>query len=84
LAALITSAVEEALMIEAIVICLLGIVIGYGVWAQWKMNRDQNKINDIVFETVTKHDEIIKKHSAALQKDATTKETDSKSKNLPA
>jgi hypothetical protein len=60
-------------MIEAIVICSLAVVTGYGVWVQWKLNRDQNKINEIVFETIKTHAEIIKSHTAALQKERATK-----------
>jgi hypothetical protein len=70
-------------MFEAIVICLVGAVIGYGVWVQWKMNRDQNKINKIVFETVTRHAEMIKKHSAALKQQEIIG-ADRQSDNLPA
>jgi hypothetical protein len=66
-------------MIEAIVISLLGTVIGYGVWAQWKMNRAQNKINEIVFETIKSHAEMIKNHTGALNKAETKNSTTSQS-----
>jgi hypothetical protein len=69
-------------MIEAIVILLLGTVIGYGVSAQWKMNRAQNKINEIVFETIKSHAEIIKNHTGALNKAETNDSTTSQSKSL--
>jgi hypothetical protein len=73
-------------MIETIVIVIgsLGAVIAYGVWVQWKMNRDQNKINQIVFETIKSHAEIIKNHTVALKKEGTTKGRDSQSDNVPA
>jgi hypothetical protein len=75
---------RESAMIDALIICSLGAVIGYGLWVQWKTNRDQNKINEIVFDTIKIHAETIKKHTAALKKDARPKETDPQNENLPA
>jgi hypothetical protein len=46
-------------------------------------NRDQNKINERVFETIKSHAEIIKNHTAALNKAETKNSTTSQRESLP-